>query len=146
MTPVSCTLGPAISFYFCTSAATMPRPCIFLWLTCLRSPQHFTKFHQYFGVILVGLLFVQISLGVLHHSNYKKLGKRTFWSYAHIWVGRSVIAGAIINGGIGLGMMDASKGAIAVYAVFSVLVTCGYSGYAFIRAKTAAPSNSARLP
>lgn len=90
--------------------------------------QHFTTFHQYFGVILVGTLFVQGALGQLHHMEFRATGKRSFWSYGHIWFGRTVIVLGIINGGIGLApyMANASRGQVVAYSVVAVLVVGTY--------------------
>jgi len=96
---------------------------------------HFTYFHQYFGVVLVSLLLVQAVLGQLHHMEYVKTGKRSLWSYGHIWFGRTVIVCAIINGGIGLSIVETSRGKAspgqkAAYAIIAVLVAITYAaGY-----------------
>ncbi|CCX05204.1 hypothetical protein FPQ18DRAFT_107195 [Pyronema domesticum] len=91
---------------------------------------HYTHFHQYLGTILVGFLFIQAALGMLHHAEYQRTGKRSVWSHMHIWTGRSVIFLAIINGGIGLGprLANASAGQIAAYSIVVVVVIGGYVG------------------
>jgi len=98
-----------------------------MWKSTLTNT-HFRHFHQYFGVVIVGMLFVQGALGHLHHVEYQRLHKRTGWSHAHIWFGRLVITFAIINGGIGLGpgLADASAGQIAAYSIVAVLVVIVY--------------------
>ncbi|KAI5778918.1 hypothetical protein EDC01DRAFT_324743 [Geopyxis carbonaria] len=90
---------------------------------------HFSSFHQYFGVILVALIPVQAALGQMHHMEFQKTGKRSPYSYAHIWFGRTVILFGIINGGIGLGpgLADASGGQIAAYAIIAIAVIAGYT-------------------
>lgn len=52
----------------------------------------------------------------MHHSNYKKLGRRTIWSHLHLWNGRTMIALGIINGGLGLLVARASDQARTAYA------------------------------
>jgi hypothetical protein len=88
------------------------------------------------------MLFVQAALGHLHHAEYQRIQKRSGWSHAHIWMGRIVIALAIINGGIGLGpgMADASAGQIAAYSIVAVLVVGVYFTFYFFKSR-APPKN-----
>lgn len=76
----------------------------------------------------MALIPVQAALGQLHHMQFQKTGKRSLYSYSHIWLGRSVILLGIINGGIGLGpgLADASGGQIAAYAIIAIAVVVGY--------------------
>ncbi|KAF2091532.1 iron reductase domain protein, partial [Saccharata proteae CBS 121410] len=60
------------------------------------------EYHPIIGIVLFVLLFFQPFLGLLHHVLFKKHSMRTFWSYAHIWLGRILITLGIINGGLGL--------------------------------------------
>jgi hypothetical protein len=48
------------------------------------------------------LLFFQPLLGFIHHVQFKKHARRTFWSHAHVWLGRVVVTLGIVNGGLGL--------------------------------------------
>lgn len=84
--------------------------------------------HPIIGIVAFCLLFLQPWLGLLHHFLFKKYSKRVFWSYAHIWIGRFVIALGIINGGLGLqlsqklGQYAPSKGAIIGYSVAAGII------------------------
>lgn len=84
------------------------------------------NYHPIIGIVVFILLFFQPLGGFLHHSFYKKHGTRTFWSYAHLWVGRIAIALGIINGGLGLKLADSmgmsSKGGIIAYSVIAGVV------------------------
>ena len=77
------------------------------------------------------MLFVQAALGHLHHAEFQRTKKRSGWSYAHIWIGRTVIVLAIINGGIGLSpsLADASSGQIAAYSIVALLVAITYTTF-----------------
>lgn len=81
------------------------------------------------------MLFVQGALGQLHHAEFMRTKKRSIWSYAHIWVGRAVIAGGIINGGIGLGpdLADASSGQTAAYVIVALVIVCTYTVFFFLQ-------------
>jgi hypothetical protein len=57
----------------------------------------FTQGHQILGLIVVGLLALQILLGTVHHGIYKKLGRRSISSYLHMGLGRVVIYAGMIN-------------------------------------------------
>lgn len=58
--------------------------------------------HPIIGMVVLGLLFFQPILGFIHHLKFKKYSRRTFWSYAHLWLGRAAITLGMINGGLGL--------------------------------------------
>lgn len=57
---------------------------------------------------------------------FKKTGGRTFWSYAHVWLGRILITLAIINGGLGLQLADNSKSGEIAYGVIAAVVWLVY--------------------
>jgi len=57
----------------------------------------FGEAHQILGIVVVAVLFVQPLLGIFHHRNYKKDGRRTWFSYSHLWVGRVVIVLGMVN-------------------------------------------------
>ncbi|USW48062.1 Putative cytochrome b561/ferric reductase transmembrane [Septoria linicola] len=79
--------------------------------------------HPIIGIILLGLIFFQPFFGLMHHLLFKKYLRRTFWSYAHLWLGRIVITLGIINGGLGLRLArrfplaPPSRGAMIGYGV-----------------------------
>ncbi|KAK7183060.1 hypothetical protein DPSP01_005995 [Paraphaeosphaeria sporulosa] len=60
------------------------------------------RYHPIIGIVLFVVLFIQPVLGLIHHFRYKKVGRRTFWSYGHLWLGRLLIPLGMINGGLGL--------------------------------------------
>lgn len=93
---------------------------------------NYASFHKFLGITVVVLLFIQGGLGQLHHSVYLKTGKRSQWSYAHIWFGRTVISLGIINGGFGLKIVSASSGQIAAYTIVALLVVSVYSVFYFL--------------
>lgn len=57
----------------------------------------FSEAHQILGICVVALLTVQIVAGYWHHLNFKRYGRKTAISYAHIWLGRTAIYGGMIN-------------------------------------------------
>lgn len=65
------------------------------------------------------VLFIQPQLGFAHHSKFKRLRRRTFYSHAHLWLGRIAVTLGIINGGLGLKLAEASQGLIIAYSIVS---------------------------
>jgi len=59
------------------------------------------------------------ALGVLHHKLFKQYQRRTFWSYAHIWLGRSVITLGIINGGLGFLLANNTRSGPIAYGIIA---------------------------
>lgn len=78
------------------------------------------QYHPIIGIVVFALLFFQPILGFLHHAMFKKYQSRTFWSYAHLWLGRLVITLGIINGGLGFKLADDPKNRSAMIA-YSVI-------------------------
>lgn len=67
-------------------------------------------------------LIIQPLLGFIHHSKYKRLGRRTMWSYAHIWNGRIGVSVGIVNGGLGLQLANASWNIKLAYIVVAAIM------------------------
>ncbi|KAF2428785.1 CBD9-like protein [Tothia fuscella] len=88
--------------------------------------------HPIIGIILFLALFLQPILGWLHHSNFKKFQQRTGFSYAHIWLGRIVIALGIINGGLGFRLAANTAWGPIVYGVVAGIVFLIYVVAIFI--------------
>lgn len=80
-------------------------------------------YHPIIGIVVLVLLFFQPILGWVHHLRFKKVGRRTLWSHAHLWLGRGVVTLGMINGGLGMllatqtGFYEPSRGQIAAYGV-----------------------------
>ncbi|KAF2683780.1 hypothetical protein K458DRAFT_478149 [Lentithecium fluviatile CBS 122367] len=80
-------------------------------------------YHPIIGIVVFVLLFFQPILGLIHHFQFQKNHRRTFWSYGHLWLGRIVITLGIINGGLGLlfatetGFFAPSRDQIIAYGV-----------------------------
>lgn len=63
------------------------------------------------------LLFIQPVLGWVHHRFFKTVGRRTFWTHAHLWLGRGLIILGITNGGLGLKLAGTASPAVIAYGV-----------------------------
>jgi hypothetical protein len=59
---------------------------------------------QVFGVVIVGLLFLQAGLGSYHHRRFviDKPSSRRWFTHAHLWLGRTTIIFGLVNSGFGL--------------------------------------------
>ncbi|KAF2834501.1 iron reductase domain protein [Patellaria atrata CBS 101060] len=80
------------------------------------------RYHPVIGVILLVLIFFQPFLGILHHFLFQKYSARTFWSYAHIWLGRVAITLGIINGGLGFKLANNTTTGPIIYGVVAGIV------------------------
>ncbi|KAK3936582.1 hypothetical protein QBC46DRAFT_26102 [Diplogelasinospora grovesii] len=81
-----------------------------------------TSYHPVIGIVVLVFLFFQPFLGLIHHAKFKRLQRRTAWSYLHIFNGRIFITLGIINGGLGLGLAGADAGVKKTYIVVSVIM------------------------
>jgi hypothetical protein len=81
--------------------------------------------HAIIGIALLVALVGQPVFGFVHHKMFKKYGTRTFWSHAHLWLGRLVIPVGMVNGYLGIDLAgDASTGErVAYVAVAAVMLT-----------------------
>jgi len=85
----------------------------------------FSQPHQMIGIAVTVLLTVQIWLGRAHHSRFKLYKKRTWFSFAHMGVGRLVIYSGMLNAVLGLllsGQKLAAYGAAALSIVIAIIV------------------------
>ncbi|KAK4172208.1 hypothetical protein QBC36DRAFT_338438 [Triangularia setosa] len=90
--------------------------------------------HQWLGVGIVVGLVVQSILGWRHHVDFVRIKRRTWISHGHIWLGRFVVAGGLVN--VILGMWLSGKGAGGVWLVGLVgLVEAAGLGYWLWRAE-----------
>lgn len=75
--------------------------------------------HAIIGVLLLIVLFFMPIIGVIHHKMYARAHKRTLWSYAHIFIGRTGILIGMINGGLGLQLAGAPRSSTVAYGVIA---------------------------
>lgn len=87
----------------------------------------FITSHAIIGIILLGLLTFQPFFGVAHHRVYRKIRRRTWSSYFHIWEGRIIILLGMINGGLGIRLAGGlSTGYITAYGVVAGVMGLAY--------------------
>ena len=81
--------------------------------------------HAHLGIALLAALAVQPIFGFVHHKMFNKYGTRTFWSHAHLWLGRLIIPVGMVNGYLGIDLAgDADTGErVAYVAVAAVMLT-----------------------
>ncbi|EGZ77441.1 CBD9-like protein [Neurospora tetrasperma FGSC 2509] len=60
-------------------------------------------------------------LGIMHHKYFVKYRERGAVSYAHIWWGRILLTLAVVNGGLGLKLTDASNSAVIAYCIVAAV-------------------------
>jgi hypothetical protein len=74
------------------------------------------------GIVLFLVLLAQPLSGFLHHRFFKKHGRRTTVSYAHIGIGRIAIILGMINGGLGLQLAGTQGSHVVAYAVVAAIM------------------------
>jgi len=78
----------------------------------------------------------------MHHIYFKRVGRRTFWSQAHIWLGRAGITLGIINGGLGLELAENTRKGEIAYGVIAGVIWLVYVAviiFGEIKRKKSAP-------
>ncbi|KAI0538110.1 hypothetical protein GGR58DRAFT_319468 [Xylaria digitata] len=78
--------------------------------------------HPIIGIVLLVVLFFQPIFGIVHHSRFKVLRRRTWVSHIHLWTGRLGITLGIINGGLGFALAGTTGTPVVVYAVVSGVI------------------------
>jgi hypothetical protein len=81
--------------------------------------QYLTNAHPIIGIVLLIILCAQPLGGFLHHRYFKKYGRRSTVSYAHIGIGRIAIILGMINGGLGLQLAGSRGSGVIAYGVIA---------------------------
>ncbi|KAK3627544.1 hypothetical protein LTR56_019128 [Elasticomyces elasticus] len=82
--------------------------------------------HAIIGILLLAVFFFMPIIGTIHHKMFKRVQKRTVWTYGHIFTGRIGIVLGMVNGGLGLQLANAESAYIIAYGVFAGLMGAGY--------------------
>lgn len=91
-----------------------------------RGGSYLAEPHAVIGLLLLAVLFFMPFLGIVHHKMYKKVQKRTVWTYAHSFTGRGALVLGMVNGGLGLRLAGAAHGARIAYGVCAGVVGVVY--------------------
>jgi hypothetical protein len=91
-----------------------------IWIA--MNQQYLARAHPIIGIVLLIALFAQPLGGWLHHRAFKKYGRRTTVSYAHIGIGRIAIVLGMVNGGLGLQLAGSQGSTIIAYAVCAAVM------------------------
>lgn len=73
--------------------------------------------HPVIGMVVMGGLFFQPIVGLIHHWLYKAKGQPTILAYIHTYWGRALLILGIVNGGLGLDLADNTTGGKIAYSV-----------------------------
>ncbi|KAI0007435.1 putative iron reductase domain protein [Xylariaceae sp. FL0662B] len=61
----------------------------------------FNTAHQVIGILIFIFIFVQFTLGFLHHRTFKKTQQTTKLAPIHVWMGRVIMIMGVVNGFLG---------------------------------------------
>ena len=86
-------------------------------------------YHMVIGFIVVAVMVLfQPALGIYQHLHYSRTGTRSTFGMVHRWLGRSMIALGIVNGGLGL-LTAGNTGGYIPYAVVAAIMAVLYIGF-----------------
>ena len=102
------------------------------------------NYHPIIGIIVVALLAIQPLLGQLHHVVYVRKGKPSFWTLAHVALGRTLITLGIINGGLGLRLSNNTRNGKIAYGVVAGVVWIAWMAIAVIKGRAKKKSGGRR--
>lgn len=91
-----------------------------IWMA--KGTDYIETYHAIIGIFVIAGISIQPITGFFHHLLFKKVGHRTFWSYAHLFWGIPLITLGAINGGFGLQLNGADRVYCIVYGVFAALI------------------------
>lgn len=118
------------SFQAATAALTVTGFGLGIYLT--REVPTMGMYHQVIGAIVIVLLvIVQPIIGILQHRIFRQTQRKTWWAYAHRWLGRCMLALGVINGGLGRHLSgstssDGSRSAVIAYGVVAGVICSLY--------------------
>lgn len=84
--------------------------------------RNFSEPHQIIGLFVCALVGFQVYLGWAHHVRYVIAKRRTFFSFAHIGLGRMVIYGGTTNAVLGFILSGQTYPAIATIAIGGIFL------------------------
>ncbi|KAH7322526.1 hypothetical protein B0I35DRAFT_458824 [Stachybotrys elegans] len=96
------------------------------YIVANRNNIFFDQTHTRLGIFVVSLIVLQPILGVLHHMQYRRQGKRGIFGHIHIWYGRATILIGIVNGGLGLQLTSSSTTNVILYSVAAGIAALVY--------------------
>lgn len=106
--------------------------------------------HPLLGIAIFFVLLAQPICGWVHHKLFKKHGRRTLWSYVHLYNGRIAILLGMVNVGLGLQLAEnATSGQIIAYAAITTIVGFVYVAaaiYGEIKKKRKSKANQTKKP
>ncbi|KAL4867842.1 hypothetical protein BDV12DRAFT_170677 [Aspergillus spectabilis] len=84
--------------------------------------------HPILGLIVIGLLILfQPAMGLLQHLHFRRTGEKGIFAYLHRWLGRLVIIGGVVTGGLGfrlagIGGPNTPRSAVIAYSVIAGVI------------------------
>ncbi|KAL4878231.1 hypothetical protein BJY04DRAFT_221380 [Aspergillus karnatakaensis] len=88
--------------------------------------------HPILGLVVIGLLILfQPAMGLLQHLHFRRTGGKSVFSHLHRWLGRLVIIGGVVTGGLGfrlagIGNPNTPRSAVIAYSVIAGVIGLTY--------------------
>ena len=95
-----------------------------IWLG--RRVRYLDYAHTVIGLVVISMLAAQAALGAWTHARFRVNRREGWMGLTHTWLGRTLLALGIINGGIGLMLADNTTGGEIAYGVVAGLMGTAY--------------------
>ena len=86
-----------------------------IWLG--RKVRYLDYAHTVIGLVVISMLAIQAGLGAWGHAQFRVKGRGGWMGLMHTWLGRTLLALGMINGGIGLMLAENTTGGEIAYGV-----------------------------
>ena len=95
-----------------------------IWLG--RKVRYLDYAHTVIGLVVISMLAIQAALGTWAHAKFRIKGRGGWMGLTHTWLGRTLLALGMINGGIGLMLADNTTGGEIAYGVVAGVMGTAY--------------------
>lgn len=111
-------------------------------IAIIMSDRIFGSPHQIAGLVIVGLLIIQVLLGWRHHVDFIRIFRRTWISYAHVSLGLVVLLAGWANVISGLVLYGFSKFGTIMIGLFILLEVVGVCAWSYLARRRSQARNS----
>ncbi|KAF2717833.1 iron reductase domain protein, partial [Polychaeton citri CBS 116435] len=83
--------------------------------------KHFNSAHQVIGLLIFAAMFIQLGLGLVHHTMFKRTKTPTMMGQVHRFLGIFIVLLGMINGGLGLNLASDDHYAVAYGVIVGIV-------------------------
>lgn len=102
-------------------------------LSLARDLKKVDGYHPIIGMVVIGyLVLFQPALGIVQHRHYRRTKQRSVYGVIHLWLGRTILALALVNGGLGFRFSGIGNPGVPKIAVIIYCIIAGVVGFLYI--------------